>query len=734
MKTTALASEKKSSLFWRPTRRGFLIGTGTIGALAVGACALVRSLIPLVVDQFDRPSTGSVDDALTAPLLWFALDQKHGITLYLPKGEMGQGIHSAVAQLAAEELEILPSALRIEMAASTQAFGSLFNTYGSRSMRTLYAPTRKAAAMLREMLRIEAAMQLQVEGAALRLANGVFVAENDPAKRLSYQQIVAAKKGAWVVPEGKIPLKPREKFKLIGTNTARVDTLGKVVGSTPYGISARLPGMLFGALVRPPRLGAVLVSVRDDVAKNMPGVKKVVVDLAKNFAGVVAETRTQARNAAAALGAQYTGGSTMSQAELEKLLTATIGDGTVVRSRGKAAEFDHTAINAAYRSPAAAHAHLEPLTALVDVRATSVEAWLPTQSVAIESEVLEAEFGGKKTVQVHGMQMGGSFGRKGFQSAVLEAARLSAAVGAPVSVAWTREEEMRHSFYRQPAHIALRGRVNSAGKIDAIEQAVATANTATSAFGPGFAQRLLADTYNLDIGAFIGLFSPYAVANYRATMKVVPLPIPTGIWRGVGLLPNVFATESFADELAVSAKIDPLKFRMDNLPATEEGAQLKAALEMVAAKSGWATPPPPNVARGVACCLSGGAAIAMVAEVQQIGSQIVLRKFTAVVDAGLIVNPVGAALQVKGCIVMGASSALFEKITINAGAVEQANFDTYAIARLSQIPPQISVHFIDSPRDPQGMGEPAIGPVAPAIANAIFALTGKRQRELPLMI
>ncbi len=716
---------------WKITRRRLLIGAGSLGVLGVGAYFGFEAAIPTIVDELTTEEGGG--SGSTQPLLWFGVDPQQGVTLYVPKGEMGQGVQSMMAQLAAEELELEPTQLRIAMANSSQGFDSLHATYGSSSTTSLYQPLRQAAANLREMLRTEAAQQLGVPISEIMAAQGACFVRKNPDRKLEYSKIVAAKTGEWVEPT-LVKLKSRKDFVKIGQNTPRVDVLDKILGKSQYGIQARVPNMVFGAVARPPQFGAILRSGNAGDAASMPGVKKVVLDIANNFAGVVADTRTRAWNALAKMKLEYVNGSSISQPELDRLVTAKAGEGTVVRTRGDVNAALKNPLEAAYRTPLAAHAHLEPLTALVDVRQETIEAWVSTQNVALEVTTLEQVFGKNRKIIVHGMQMGGSFGRKGNQTAIIEAARLSQAAGVPVQVAWTRAEEMQNSLYRQPSHAVLRGNVDRKGRIVALEHTVASGDILTGSFELPIVGSALAVGYQLDPGIFVGLFSPYDIENYRVHTRLIDLPIPTGLWRGLGLFPHVFALESFTDELAHSAKIDPIAFRLRNVPNTEQGKRLKAVLNEVKTKSQWAKALPTGIARGVACSFSSNTAVAMVVEVRVQEKQIQVTRVVIAVDPGLVVNPNGAALQARGSVVMGLSSTLIEQILIDNGAVTQQNFDDYPILRLSQTPPQIDVHFVESDLDPQGMGEPVIGPVAAAVANAVFSLTGQRLRDLPLKL
>jgi isoquinoline 1-oxidoreductase subunit beta len=519
---------------------------------------------------------------------------------------------------------------------------------------------------------------------------------------------------------------------MVGRSTPRVDTRAKLTGQPVYGYDARVPGMLYGAVARAPRFGAVLETAEAGAAREMLGVKAVVLDVKNNFAGVVADTRTRARAALGALQLTYEGGSTINQDELEALVTARSGAGVVIKKRGNPTLTGPT-IEAAYRTPLAAHAHLEPLAALVDFRSDTVEAWLPTQAANLEEMALKPLAGERKVI-VHQMELGGSFGRKGAQSAAVEAARLSQAAGAPVHVGWTRLEEMRHSFYRPPSHTLLRGSLTSEGKIAALEQTVASGDILFGAIKLPVLDDPIKDLIGFDFGVLSGIFSPYEIPNYFVHSQRIKLPVPTGAWRGLGLMPNTFALESFMDELALSANTDPLEFRLRHVPDTEDGQKMRRCLEEVATRSDWKTPAPMGRARGIAYSFSTDTAVAMVAEVSVAGAEIIVHRVTAAVDAGLVVNPANATLQARGSIVMGISSTLIEKLTVKDGAIEQSNFDDYPILRLKQTPSQIDIHFIPGGNTPFGMGEPVIGPVAAAVANAVFALTAQRLRELPLKL
>jgi isoquinoline 1-oxidoreductase subunit beta len=722
-----------SMIQWRISRRGLLIGSSALGALALGSCAAIKPSIPTLVDFGEKSSFNPKYSGSTDPLVWFELDPAGVLTLFVPKAEMGQGVLTVIAQLAAEELEIQVDQLTVRQISSMHQLNGLSGTFGSRSVRASYYMVRQAAATLREMLRAEAATQFGVQPTSVNCQAGRCVSVADANRTMSYGQIVSVKKTPWQLPESKPKLKERKEFTLIGTSVKRVDTLEKITGKTPYGIQARLDNLTYGAMYLPSRQGARITKVDSVKASAFSGVLAVVVDLEAQFVGVVAINRTIALRAVALLIVTVEGGEKTNQDQLETAVTAKPATGLLVRKRGDLAgnpsEFQ---ITGNYRTPLAAHAHLEPLCATVSVTKDKIQAWVSTQDVNFEKEHLEEFWGSRFKINVEPMPMGGSFGRKGFQSTVVPASILSNAVQRPVALAWTREQEMRNSFYRHPTHSVFRGACNSNGKISAIEQSLCSGTNAI--LKSSWILETLQKSLEVDGSMFTGLFSQYAIPNYRAYIRSVPIPVHTGIWRGVALVPNQFAFESFIDELAQDAKIDPIAFRQNNLLNTQQGERIRGVLDGVRKLSGWDLPAPYGYSRGVACSFFSNTAVAVVIESKVINGAITIGRVFASIDAGLIVNPAGAKLQALGSILMGLSSALYEKITLKNGIIEQSNFDDYGILRLSETPQEIEIQFIDSPLDPQGLGEPVIGPVAPALANALSRATGKRLRELPLVI
>jgi isoquinoline 1-oxidoreductase beta subunit len=715
-------------------RRRFLIGAGSAGALLLGGWVALDRVRPRAANFVLERGTGE-QPAPATPDLWFAVPPTGAVVFYAPKIEMGQGIHTALAQIAAEELALEVAQLDVRQADSAHGFdGAVLFTFGSSSVSALFTPLRAAAATLREMLRAEAARQFAVPLEAIVAARGACFPQGDPARVLSYGALVAAKQGAWELPAQPPLLKTRAAFQVIGQPVERVEMRAKLLGTATYGYDARLPGMLYGAVARPPRYGARLAHAAPGTAAQQPGVVRVMIDQAANFAGVVADTRTRARAALSRLDLRWEGGTTVSQDEIDRMVTVGGVGGATIRRVGDAegALRNRQIITAEYRTPLAAHAHLEPLAALADVQAERIELWAPTQYPDSVIASIHAALGQERAVTVHPTLLGGGFGRKAGQSAAVEAARLSAAVGRPVHVGWTREDDLRHGFFRPPTHTVLRGAVDATGQIVAIDQATASGDIlwAFDAIPGGDVTRAL---LGFDPGVLIGQFLHYELPNYRVTNQQVRLPVPTGPWRGLGLYANTFALESFIDELAHAAQIDPLVFRLRHLPSTTEGQRLRRALETAAERAGWGTPTPADRARGIACSVDVNTVVAQVAEVSIQNGAIQVHRVTVAVDPGLVINPQGASSQAQGSIVMGLSSALHERLTVQDGMIRESNFTAYPLLTLRETP-LIDVVLLESGDTPYGLGEPVIGPVAAAVANAIFALTGQRLRALPLAL
>jgi isoquinoline 1-oxidoreductase subunit beta len=717
-------SRGKQKRGWRVTRRGFLIGMGVTGVglalgwrfgLPEGRLAIARSLA-------NASAPGGLKGLPTA---WLEVAPDNAVTLYITKAEMGQGVYTSLAQLAAEELEIPWENLSVKSASTLRGIDDPFGTGGSSTVSSSFKPLREAAAMLREMLRERAASIWNVDKAYVVVVDGTFFQQQNPETTLTYGEVVAQATGEWEIPKEKPALKKVSEFKVIGESMPRVDFKAKLTGQAIYSYDARLEGMLYGAVARPPTLTATLKSAAPGKAETLPGVQVVIEE---GFAGVVADSRTKARQAVELLELEWTSGAMIQQGELETLTTVQVKGGTVIQREGNVRSvLKNNVIQAEYRTPFATHAHLEPQAALVDVQADKVVAFVSTQSPQSIRDELAKFLGRKKeTVEVTATFLGGGFGRRLNVEVAFEAARLSRAVSKPVHVGWNRAEEFQYGYLRPATHSVCRATLQN-GKIAAVEHQQASGDVFFSFF-PGMAATVL----GADFGAWRGATIHYSgIANRRTVAHRVTLPIRTGPWRGLGLLANTFALESFIDELAHAAGADPLAFRLAHFTDDEQGARFKKVLQTAAAKAGWNTPLPAGRARGIACCTDVKTIVAHVAEVSVETHKIRVHKMTAAVDPGLIVNPDGCIAQTQGSIVMGLSSTLLERITIKDSRIEANNFDTYPLLTLRDTP-EISVTLLESGEEPFGMGEPPLGPVAAAVANAVFALTGERLRTLPL--
>jgi isoquinoline 1-oxidoreductase beta subunit len=714
----------KTKRRWRISRRGFLIGAGATGAaLLLGVQVGLpygRLRLAEFLDQASPPVSLDVP-----PTTWFEITPDNQVRLYVPKIEMGQGIHTALGQIGAEELEIRWDQLQVVQASTARGINDGQGTGASNSVSSMYQPLREAAATLREMLRNEAAAQLGVAVPALTLSEGVFSAGG---RQITFGDVVTAKQGAWEVPEEAPALKPRSSFKLIGQSQPRVDFTAKLTGKAIYGLDARVEGMRYGAVLRPPTLTATLRRAAPGTAGAQSGVEKVVIE--DDFVGVVARSRREAAIALAYLDVEWDDDAPVQQADIDALVQVGEGNGVVIQKEGEAAAEMETGskIVAEYRTPMAAHAHLEPQSALVEVLENGARAWVATQApFVVRRELADLLDLDEEAVEIIPTYLGGGFGRRLNVEVAKEAARLAAAAGVPVHIAWTREEEFQNGYLRPPTHSVLSAVLRD-GRIHAIEHHQSSGDVAFISL-PGIAAAVL----GADFGAWRGATIQYGIPHIRTTAWRAKLPIRTGWWRGLGLLPNIFAVESFIDEVAEAAGSDPLAFRLAHLPAGELGERFRRVVEAVAEQANWGGPLPAGRAQGLAVSMDVQTIVAQIAEVSVENGKIRVHKVDAVMDPGLVINPDGARAQTEGSIIMGLSSTFLEEIVVENGRLSADNFDRYPLLSITDAP-QITVGLLESGDSPFGIGEPPLGPVAAAVANAVYALTGERLREMPLRL
>ncbi len=699
----------------------------TGGALALGFFVGVPYARLKIAEAFDGATApGSFTDD---PWAWFEITSENEIKLFISKAEMGQGVHTSIAQIGADELGVELSDLRVIQATTASGPADGFGTSGSSSVSSVFTPLRQAAATLREMLRTEAAVVLGVTPNALTVDGPAFVVTADPSRSVTFGELVATNP-TWEVPEEAVPVKPRADYTLIGQPARRIDIPAKVSGQAVYGYDVRLDGMKYGAVARPPTIEATMTSAAPGDAESLPGVHSVLAT--EDFAGAVADSRAAARAAVANMAVTWDEGKLWQQEELDEIVTVGNGNGITIQQEGNAPRVleQRTDVTAEYRTPFAVQASLEPQAAAAEVLPDRVRVWVSTQMhERVRPTVAEALGVDEEIVEIIPTYIGGGFGRKsGFEVAV-EAARLAQAAGVPVHVGWDRTEEMRDGYFRPPTHHKLYAALDDSGRIEAMEHRQASGDVAFD-FLPG----MMATVMGADFGAYRGATIRYAVPNRKTIAWRTPLPVRTGWWRGLGLLANTYALESFMDEVALVAGADPLQFRIDHMPDDDWGRRGRAVLEAVGDLSSWSAPLEAGRGRGIAFCTDVDTIVAQVAEVSvdEESGGLRVHQVYAAMDCGLTINPNGAKAQIEGNIMWGVGSALFEEMRVVDGQVAIDNFNNYPLLTMQAAPHVESVLLEAADGVPRGVGEPPIGPVAAAIANALADLNGTRVRTLPM--
>lgn len=710
----------------RLSRRDFLIVLGLSAAGIYAGVKLGAPPIRLRLAEFIEESGGPPSDIEAPPDAWFEILPDNTVNLYLPKSEMGQGVHTSLAQIAAEELEIGLDQIQVRHAA-TDRLADPVATSASTTVSGLYTPLLEVAATLRELLRLEAARQLNAQPEELTLEDGVFRLNTDPGKERTYGELFQFAEN-WELPESPPALKPPSQYRYIGKPMPREDLPAKITGQAVYGFDVRVPGMLYGAVARPETIEGKLISASQGQAASQPGVVQVVAE--RDFAGVVAESRVQAYQALTEMSLEWEAGKLWQQEELEAMVTVGQGRGVTIQKEGNvksALEGGGRLVEAEYRTPMAYHAYMEPLAAVADVRSDGVDVWASTQAAnRLRGSVADSIGRDESEVTVHPVYLGGGFGRKIDERAAVEAARLSQAAGKPVQVAMNRPEDFRSGFVRPLTHNILRASLSPNGDILAFDHQAASGEVAFP-----FLPSAMGTILGADFGSYRGAIAHYAIPNIETTAWLVELPVATGWWRGLGLMANTFAIESFIDDLASASGLDPLAFRLQHLPDSEKGRRIGNALQIAAEQANWGAALPEGHAHGLAMCYDVGTIIVEIAEVSVEDGQIRVHKVTAAADPGLAINPDGVKAQTEGGITMGLSSTLIEEVLVKDGVLQASNFNQYPLLGNASAP-DIDVVVINSRNTPSGMGEPPIGPISAAVANAVFAATGQRLRRLPL--
>jgi isoquinoline 1-oxidoreductase subunit beta len=710
-------------IFGEVSRRTILTG-GLAGGFLLAFHLPLRALTPNEPVQPPDVTAGKF-----APNAFIRIDEAGHTTMVMPQVEMGQGVYTAVAMILAEELDANFAQVTLEHAPpNDKLYGNptfgIQVTGNSNSIRAWWMSLRKAGAGARAMLVQAAAQQWQVGPASCTTANGEVI-HSDSGRKLSYGAL--AQSASSETPPKDVALKDPNNFVLIGKPLKRLDTPDKANGKAVYGIDAILPGMKFATVAACPVFGGKVGKVDDSAAKKIPGVQKIVV--LDDMVAVVGDHMWAAKKGLDALVIDWNEGpnARISSKDIwQDLRAASEKDGAVAKSEGDITKGLATGdrLDASYELPFLAHAPMEPVNATVHVKPDSCEIWTGTQIMTrVQSEAAKAAGLPVEKVIVNNHLLGGGFGRKLEPDMVIAAVRVAKQVDGPVKVVWTREEDIQHDIYR-PVYRDTIAATLSDGKIVGWKYKVSGSAVIARWLPPAFQNGIDIDAVDSAVDM------PYDIPNFRVEyVRAEPPAVPTGFWRGVGPNNNVFAIESFMDELARKAGKDPIEFRRGMLG---KNPRLLAALDLVAEKSGWGQPLAARVGRGVSVQPSFGSFIATVveAEVDEQG-EVQLRRVTSAVDTGIAVNPDTIMAQLEGGLIFGLTAALYGEVTIEKGRVQQSNFHDYRMLRIDQAP-KIDVHVIKSGEAPGGVGETGVTAGPPALRNAIYAATGVALRRLPI--
>lgn len=755
------------------SRRAFVLGSAGVG----GALVVGWSVMPPRQRLLTENPAAAVPGEHTFNG-WVRIGSDDRVTVLLAKSEMGQGVSTALAMVLADELDADWSKVRTEpapvdriynnlamvvdglpfhpdddgtlkhflgwMTAKTMREVGVMATGGSSSVKDLWMPMRQAGSSARAMLVSAAAQTWKVPVGAVTVRSGV-VHHLDSGRSLRYGEL-AERAAQELIPTRTVLKKPAQ-FTLIGKATRRIDAPGKIDGSARFGIDVLPPGLRYASLVMSPTLGGQVARHDGAAAAAMPGVAKVLAVAGtrggSGAVAVVADTPWHAMQAARKVSVEWTPGPAagLSSAGLMQQLAQALDgdDGFGYQSRGdvrSALQGAARTLKAEYRAPLLAHATMEPMNCTVLVKDGQATVWAPTQVPDIARAAAAQALGlPAERVTLNVTLLGGGFGRRLEVDHVAQAAAIARELpGQPVQTFWSREQDMQHDLYRPPCVARYEAGLDAQGRI--------VAWNATSA-GPSIVQQYLARQWGMpaagpDKTTAEGAFDqPYEWPAVRVGHVIVDLPVAVGFWRAVGHSHQAFFKECFLDECAHAAGQDPLAYRLALL---QRHPRHRAVLEAVTRAAGWGQPLPPAAdgaprARGLALHQSFGSIVAQVAEVSVSPADKTIRvhRIVAAIDCGLVVNPAGVRQQMESAVVYGLGAALHGEITLRDGRVEQSNFHDYPVPRMHECP-KIETVLMQNLEPPEGVGEPGTPPVAPAVANALFALTGQRLRSLPLRL
>lgn len=642
---------------------------------------------------------------------WVKVARDGSVTVIVGRSEMGQGISTAIPMLIAEELEVPLERIHTEFAPVDHAYDNpiihLQITVGSLSVQTTWEPVRKAGAEVRERLISAAALRWNVSPAECRAEAGDVV-HAASGRRLGYGEV--AERAAALPAPAEPRLKSAAEFRILGKPTARLDLPDHITGRTIFGTDVIVPVARAATVRLAPNFGAKPERIDAAEAEKIRGVRAIFP--IREGVAIVADDFSAALRARDSLKVTWSGGDrTLTSAEISQRFRASAQrTGQIGRDEGKvdaALNEAATVIEAAYETPYVAHAPIEPMNCTARLADSMCEVWVPTQSPALAQQAAAHAAGlAVDAVTVHSTFLGGGFGRRSVPDVVAQAVEIAKIAKAPVQLLWTRDEDLRHDRFRPASLAVLRGALDRAGHPIAWFQRIV---------GPELANE--------------GVNIPYDIPNLRTEYVADDPGVPTGYWRSVGSSQNAFAIESFIDELAAAAKADPVVFRLSLLG---KSPRHRAVLECAAAKASWGKPMRKGSAQGVALYYAHGGWAAQIAEVAvSPDEKIAVERVVCAVDCGFIVNPDTVKAQIEGAIAFGLTAALKAQITIEDGHAAQHGFRDYPLLTIAEMP-RVEVHLMSSQEKPSGAGECGVPPIAPAVANAVFAATGKRIRSLPI--
>jgi len=686
-----------------------------VGALAGGGL-LIGTYVRLGELGAAEPSAAAAADF--TPNAFISISSSGAVSIIAPNSEMGQGVKTSLPMIVAEELDVAWEQVTITQGDLNPAYGRQFSV-GSQSTPSNFLPLRRAGATARAML-IQAACETWSVPASECSTEGGAVLHRPSNRRATYGEL--ATRAASLTPPADAPLKDPKDFKLLGTRVPGVDNRKIVTGAPLFGMDVQLPGMLYATYTKCPVFGGKVVSANLDAVKAQPGVRDAFVldgvDGLPSGVAIVADSTWNAFSATKALQVKWDEGAVVSQNSIDMAKQA---EQLAMATPAPALPNGDKVVKAVYHYPFLAHATLEPQNCTAVFKNGVMEMWAPSQIPAVGQGLVSRGLGLEpRNIVVHITRLGGGFGRRGSNEFSIEVAAIAKRLeGTPVKLVWPREYDFAHDSYRSNGWHHFTAGLDSAGKIVSLHDAFVKMQG-----GPG------------DMSA-TG-FPFIAVPGSSVNSSKLPGGIPTGYWRAPGDNGNVWATQSFVDELAHAAGREPVAFTLDLLNSASaqngfDARRMVQVLRLATDKAGWGQQRPRGEGQGFAITRSNGAYVAVVADVVvSRDGDLAIRKITAAVDAGTIINLSAAEAQVQGAILDGLSAAWFQKITIERGAAAQTNFRDYRMLRMNDSPRLMDVHFVKSVAPPTGLGEPALPAAAPAVCNAIFAATDKRIRTLPI--